>query len=270
MTLPIAHPIPGDEMAEAVAGEARKGQAGEAIPCEVVPPGEEMEAVAQRWAQRYASLGPWNAFEKWLLSQVAVMGVRLERLRQAEAAMRTRRAYRAVLCWDIDRQYEAAVLAEKLPKSPARFAHELRQSKQGVELMIERWEALDRILQHYGGWDRAHWLLAMNLLGEPVPGRTSRLAGLDRDGLRALVQAELEALRALKRDVLEAQDLRERREVASGLGTDNSPEARRLRSEQASCRRWLLWVLQQLDPDYRGPASRSRRRRKGPTSASAS
>src|SRR3981081_1579271 len=64
-------------------------------------------------------------------------------------------ATRAKLCWDQDRRLEAEDLAARLRRDPSRNALKLQRTSQGSALMIERWEALGRILRETGTWTEA-------------------------------------------------------------------------------------------------------------------
>src|SRR5262249_59418306 len=85
-------------------------------------------------------------------------------------------ARRAQLRWDADRRLAAEQLAAKLAKDPAQTSRLLRRTKQGCELLIERWEDLGRILREVGGWTDPQRGLALDLLGVPAELRDGTTA----------------------------------------------------------------------------------------------
>src|SRR5262249_56592733 len=97
---------------------------------------------------------PANAFQAWLLTQVVAATVRLDRCASHDSAFRRMHAARARACWDDDRRLAAEDLAVGLARNPARVARALRKTRQGCELLIERWQALAGLLRSQGSLTR--------------------------------------------------------------------------------------------------------------------
>src|SRR4051812_26539019 len=72
-----------------------------------VLPDEEREATLRRAAEWNSSQKPYDAFELWLVEAMAVEAVRVEHFRLQAAALRTREARRAALCWEEDNALKA-------------------------------------------------------------------------------------------------------------------------------------------------------------------
>jgi hypothetical protein len=219
----------------------KTGLAGEGL----ILPDEHMEAVRERADMWCSSFRPPFAFDAWLVERVAVESVRADLCQWHEAVAREGTARRAVTFWDEDRRASAAELALGLSKKPEHVGHQLRRTKQGAEWLIGRWRSLGQILESHGTWDADQRSLALDLLGVPrelrngptplVPGPGHEEAGW----LAELARREEEQLVALRDDVLEALDAREREEAMAGVERRPDPELRRLRRYEAGCLRRL-------------------------------
>src|SRR5262249_899036 len=141
-----------------------------------VLPAEDLALVAERTAAYRADLRPATAHEEALVAQLAVDSVRLERCRDHFAVLCHEYAQRAALCWDEDRRLEAGRLAARLARAPAQTSRLLRRTKQGCELLIERWEGLERVLREAGTWTDPQRALALDLLGVPAELRAGTTA----------------------------------------------------------------------------------------------
>src|SRR5690606_34780028 len=121
---------------------------------------------AARAAEFAAEFAPRTPYRRWLVAQVALATVRIDRCAALADHDAARRAERAALCWDEDRRAEAEHLARRLASDPPRLAPALRRTRRGVEWMIGRWEALAEAADR-GGWDDERFSLAHDLLGLP-------------------------------------------------------------------------------------------------------
>jgi hypothetical protein len=221
------------------------------------------EAMAQAVEARAASLRPIfrpaNEHEDWLVGQVALAEVRLDRCLALELAELQAATARAELAWDADRRADAAALGSTLPRDPARVAAALRATRHGAHWMIDRWGGLATALDRPGGWDDDQRALALDLLGVPTALRDHTPAlphPADAEALRALVERELAGLDAALSEALEDLDALDRDRAASGLAAD-TPALRRLRRYEAGFRRTLAWALAQLhgQRQSRGPSA---------------
>ena len=102
----------------------------------LVLPEDEGDAVAERMLAWGPALGPRDEYECWLVEEVALSSVRVDRCRAVERAQRNRQARRASERWDADRREEAEKLGATLRKAPAHRARLLRSTVQGCDWMI--------------------------------------------------------------------------------------------------------------------------------------
>ncbi len=207
-------------------------------------PDEEGGLVAARIEAWTAVFTPRDAYEVWLVEQVAVSSVQIEHCQAHENSLRTRQATRAALCWDVDRESEAEDLGVLLAKSPAKVAHKLRRTKQGCAWLIGRWEGLARILEAKGDWDEPQKRLALDLLATPVELRDGwTLLDGDRP---ALIREQLGRLRSLSETALVELDDQERADAEMGFGPDFDKALALARRYEAACVRRLESARTQL------------------------
>ena len=216
----------------------------------VVLPQAEAEAVANRNAEWNSSLRPWNVFEIFLAEQIVVASIQVERCQHEQRNVRAVQANRAAECWDDDRRLAAERLAEKLPKRPGVVSRELRRTKQGCALLIERWEALGQIFEDKGKWTEPQRNLALDLLGvlpELREGRTK----LDANPAEVMA-AELAMLKSRMETALDDLDIDEQAAAEMGLESAMSEDLRRFRRYESACHRRLQWALKELRRQHRG------------------
>jgi len=218
----------------------RHGLAAEKL----VLPEEEAEVVAARIEAWTPSLKPRDAYDDWLVSEVVVSSVKIDRCRAHESALRTRQAARAAFCWEIDREIDAEDLGARLAKSPARVSRQLVGGKQGCAWMIARWEGLGRVLEAKGDWNEPQLRLALDLLGVPAELREGPTP-LDGDR-PALIRAQVAHLTALLAEALDALDEHDRSAAEIGLGRDFDKAIALNRRYEAACFRRMQWAQSQL------------------------
>ena len=184
-------------------------------------PDRESDPVADRFAELAPRLEPRDPWETWLVEQIAVEAVRIDRCQAQETLLRSRLALRATLLWDEDREFLAVELGERLSRAPQVVAPKLLRTKQGCAWMIERWEFLGQALEEEGDWDDAQKSRALDLLGMP-PDERGGVTPIDGDAptRKAFVAARLDRLLTLQVKALDALDDRERSEAVEGLGPD--------------------------------------------------
>ena len=226
-------------------------------------PHEEREAADRFFEEWHSSLKPHDNFEVYLLRQVAVNAVRIDRCQHQERAIRALHATRAGLCWDEDRRKAAEVLGARLRGSPTVVLHKLAATRQGCDWLIVRWEGLGRVLDANGEWDADQEALALDLLGlanEFREGPTPLDA--DLEGRRRLVRDEVDRLHALNARAMEELDGREREMAILGFGPDLDGQLAAVRRFERLCSRHLEWARNQLrsyrkgpNPDGSGPGS---------------
>ena len=147
----------------------------------VALPDEDSAAVETRFEAFEADLKPKGAVAEFVVRQVALMSVRMERCARHESAELTRDMLRAGDVEADARDEELKRLIASIADDPASVARKLRRSPEGIDWMIGRWEwlkaeLLDRAIER---WSKPHRELADRLTGrEPVVVRGSRITSL--------------------------------------------------------------------------------------------
>jgi hypothetical protein len=206
--------------------------------------GEDMDLIGERKAAFRTDLRPTDTYGESLVAQLAIDSIRLQRCHDLFVVLCNEHAERARLCWDDDRRLEAEQLAAKLARNPAATSRLLRRTKQGCELMIERWEGLGRILRETGGWTEPQRALALDLLGVPAELRDGTTAvdpphaEADARAFRlGVVAAELRRLGDRKAGALDRLDEDERALAETSVGAEQTPALQRLLRYEAACSR---------------------------------
>jgi hypothetical protein len=233
-------------------------------------PEDEQALIEQRKIEWREDFCPIDSREEWLFDQLVTASVQLDRCQREERAMQSALAARASTCWDDDRRLAAEVLAGGLAKKPSLVSRQLRQTPQGCDWLIERWETLGRILEIKGDWSEAQEALALDLLGTPLElrdGPTRLDPHSPEDDVRAhraaLVADKIERLNEARETYLIDLDDRERAAAELGLAAEIPAPLARLRRYASTCERRFRWALTQLgrarraragaDPDSEAP-----------------
>jgi hypothetical protein len=227
----------------------KHGLAGQAI----VLPDEEEAAVDDRLSSWNETLRPDNGYEAWLIEQMVIESVRIDCGHRHDNALRGLQRHRAQDCWNDDRRLAAEELALQLPKSPTSISRQLRQSTQGCEGLIERWEQLARIVESRGSWTVAQRQLALDMLGT-LPDLREGPTRLDpvgeqseRDVCLAVARAEIESLQTRKVELLLSLNDHEQTAAALGVGADVGRPLVGLRRYLGGCVRRMHWAARQLE-----------------------
>jgi hypothetical protein len=236
---------------------------------QVLADGDE-QALEDRLESYTAEFRPESPHEAVLVAEMALDDVRMARCGKLYYTLCDSYATRAQLCWDQDRRLEAEDLAARLRRDPARNARKLRGTRQGCELMVERWEALLRILRETGTWTEAQRSLALDLLGVPPELREGDTAvdppmskTLVNDGPAfryQVVKDEIARLNALKDEILDPLDAEDRAVAETSIGAEMTPALQRLHRYESACsRRYHKALSYFLDRDRkRAPAEAPR------------
>ena len=229
----------------------------------VVP--ESAELVQARSSQWYFALKPQNPHQGWLVDQVAILSLRIDRCERTERRERDKVCLRAELTWDDDRRLEAEVLGGLLARKPAETVETLRRTPQGCEWLMTRWAMLAYAADtsQGAGWTADQTALAFDLLATPATFREGRKPGasidfegnlIDSDADPAIVaRREIAALKE-RRAIVEGLDEVERALASADLSTDKDPELRRLRRYESALHTRLRWCLAQIH--YKSPYER--------------
>ncbi len=164
---------------------------------------DTIAAVAERkaeWGWRVDLEKPENEMSFHVMVVASVVcdrGFEAAQIYQKEFSARARAN------WDSDRRLIAETQAMRLAKSPGLVCRQLEGTKQGAELMLERWERLGATLESGGDWSESERSHALDLLGVAVDlrnGLTPVDARSGEDGLafrKAVVSRQIERLRKL-------------------------------------------------------------------------
>ena len=132
---------------------------------------EDFEQVRDRSLDWYRAFKPRTDFHAWLVDQVTVLSLRVDRSQRIERRLRDRHSLRAELAWDLDRRQEAEALGAKLVRRPAEVAAGLRRTPQGCDWLTRRWDLLARAAEAPGGWTAEQLSVVYDLLGIPAEFR---------------------------------------------------------------------------------------------------
>ena len=219
----------------------------------IVLPEAEAKAVRDRtilWGLFYRIL---TDEERWLMRQVALQTVRIDRCQEEDRTLRIQRAIRAEVCWDDDRKRAAELLFTRLPDEPGLVALELQRTPQGCQLLARHWEGLAALLKPGTPWDSTARALANDLLGIHVALREAPIRIDPKPGeeavehQRAVAMAEIARLRTLQTDVLDELDGMERDVAMFGLAAPDRDQRRLMRYE-AACYRRYRDAMDRLEP----------------------
>ena len=247
--------------------------------CASVVVAEDVEQLQRRAEEIFYTLKPQNLLHCWLVDQVALISLRVDRSQRIERRVRDKVALRAELTWDDDRRLEAEVLGAMLPRKPAETVETLKRTPHGCEWLMSRWSLLAHAADtHQGTWTEDQASLAFDLLATPAafregsrPGALLDFGGnvLDSgDDPAALARREVAALME-HREVVRGLDEVERSLTEADLTNDSDAELRRLRRYENALHRDLRFYLAQIrheNPDTRtSPGLAPRWRESNPT-----
>ena len=172
-------------------------------------------------------------------TEIVLLTTRIELAQQVEERERGLASMRATQCWEEDRAADAERLAARLAKRPEKVARQLRQTIQGCELMIGRWEMLREAAAQPGGWTEIHQALAFDLQGIPLHYRFVPTPAAQQN---AVVDREVHALQVLQSQLIPC-DAFERDSARQGLSNTASPGLRNAIRYEAALTRRLQWCL---------------------------
>jgi hypothetical protein len=232
--------------------------------CASVVVAEDAKLVQQRASDWFDALKPQNEFQSWLVDEVAIISLRIDRCERMERRSRDVKAMKAELCWEDDRRLDAVRLGGLLSKRPDEVVEELRRTPQGCEWLMARWAMLAHVADLKGSWTLEQSRLAFDLLGTPAelregikPGASLDLEGRlveSADDPAAVARREIAALKE-RRELIEGLDEVNRALAVADLSDEDDPELRRLRRYESALHRRLRWCLSQLR--YESPHRRA-------------
>jgi hypothetical protein len=219
---------------------------------------EDLRLVTERAMEWYMCLKPQNPYQTWMINEIAVISLRIDRAERMERRLRDRAMLRAELTWDEDRMIEVESLGSKLSRRPSEIVRQLRATPQGCDWLIERWSILARAADQNSSWTSDQTRLAFDLLGTTAEARDGRAPGdlVNLDG--TLIEPSIGPLNVARREV---DQLLERRSVVADLDEvdrslvaadqydETNAEHKRLRRHENTLHNRLRWFINQMhDP----------------------
>ena len=197
-----------------------------------VVPDTEAQAIEKRmnaWRGQYVIDSPTK---EWAFEQLVVFSLRVRSCQEHQRALEDHEQQRAASVWRIDRQFEAALLGDRLPRKPEIVARELLKSKHGCEWMMEEWRVLGLALDS-GPWTDEELQRALDLCGIAHHARN----GMFVEDPSALAESEYMTLQSLVNGCLGVLDEGERLDAMAGASGKPSKEMARLRRYEAACQK---------------------------------
>ena len=184
----------------------------------------------------YDQFKPINAWQDWLVQQIALIKFRVNRVQRVERRLRDLMALRAIDFWEEDQRLAIETLALKITKEPGKTVSLLMTTPAGCDWLIERWEELATI--GADRWNDDQRTLAYHL----ARGRTLPWTP-------ALIAEWIDGLREQSERVAEA-DVLARTLVESDLSEDLTPELKRIRRLEKELLTRLRWFTREarIDP----------------------
>ncbi len=146
----------------------------------VVP--EDADLVQKRSEEFYKTLRPQNHFHCWLVSEIGLLSIRIDRDERIERRVRDKIAIKAEVLWESDRELEAIRLGSQLGNQPEEVVELLQRTPQGREWLMSRWAMLAHSADvRNGSWTPPQIELAFDLLGTPALFREGRKPGTELD-----------------------------------------------------------------------------------------
>ena len=216
---------------------------------------EEVEAIGEATDRPIGKPGSSPLDRGWIVGEIELLSIRVERAGLMELKLRERAALRASICWDLDRRSEAEAIGSKIRKKPAEIASALEKTPQGCRWMIERWGMLARAADRDGDWSPMARELAFDLFGTPHELRGGPIAEqIDTFGqvtepgknLAEFARRNVDRLYDIQ-EKLAQTDAFDRSTAQAGLAEDLGAAGARLIRYEADLQRRLKWYHDLLD-----------------------
>jgi hypothetical protein len=217
---------------------------------------EDADQIQKRSRDFYKTLRPQNHFHCWIVSQIGLISIRIERDERIERRVRDKIIIKADVLWETDRKLEAIRLGEQLGNQPEAIVEMLQRTPQGCEWLMGRWAKLAYSADvQEGKWTPQQADLAFDLLGTPAlfrqgfkPGVALDIEGrpiTGSDDPASVARRQIADLKA-RRDLVEGLDRASRSLAGADLGDESDPELKRLRRHEATLHSRLRWCVRQL------------------------
>ena len=218
---------------------------------------EDPQLVEQRACDWFQAMPPQNLHECWVIDEMALTSLRIDRVERMERRTRDLRRLEAELNWEDHQRILVEEIAANLANAPASVVERLRMTPQGCDWLIERWSMLAHAAQTNHTWTEPQAQLAFNLLAIPSEFRDLRLIGttLDSkgnvtsqvDNLAELADQQINLLNERREQVEDLDELQNHLAICD-LQTAEllSPEMRLIRRYETALHNRLRWCMRQL------------------------
>jgi hypothetical protein len=235
---------------------SRRNALKHGLRAKVLTPDEMIDDVMNRTVDFVKELQPRTVYQEWLVSQIVLATVQLDRCAALGIVDLQRRINHAEPCWELDRRRDIGALASGLKTNPDRVQRALEATRHGVDWLLEHWDGLAEVLDDVGAWDEAQTRLALDLLGTPPELRHIRRLPAPAE-LPHFVQEEISRLCGLQESFLNDLDDDQCFQASLGMPTGSDPTSASLRRYERSCRRTLHWAQAELKRLQSEPAEPS-------------
>jgi hypothetical protein len=218
---------------------SRANSLKESLRSKVVFTPEMAAAIVDRTRIFTEQYRPRNDFERMIIANMAIEKAQLDHANEILIRDYDRCLERALNWWDVDHEERAIQVSKRLEKDCRKTVHTLEWTKKGAELLISYWEGLGEAVESNGDWDQEQRLLAYNLLKvrpELRSGSKQVPESGDTAGLKALVERQVNTLRARIDKTLSAKHTAEQGEAISGFFYEEDAVTRKYRRYAAGHR----------------------------------
>jgi hypothetical protein len=224
---------------------------------EIVQVPEDREAVVARNQALLQSLKPQNIYHAWVLEEISLLTIKLERCGRVERQARDQAVLRAETSWDGGLNSEVEAIALKLVEHPAWVVDQLKRTPHGCDWLMDRWAMLAGVADRdaVGKWNEGQRRHAFDLLGTQVEFRDGEsgevIGGEGRvieagDNPAEFARRQIDELTA-RREGLADGDALARKLAEADMVEAPSPEVRRQRLYEAELHCRFRWSLAQMN-----------------------
>jgi hypothetical protein len=221
---------------------------------DIIP--EDAELVYKRSRDYFNTLCPQNHFHCWLVTQIALLSIQIDRSSRIERRVRDKIVVKAEVLWESDRKLEATRLASQLGNQPEEVVELLQRTPQGCEWLMGRWAMLAHSADvQPNGWTPQQAALAFDLLATPAlfreghkPGTVLDIQGrvvVGSDDPASVARRQIDEIER-RRDLVEGLDRANRSLAEADMGDDADAELKRHRRHEATLHSRLRWCMSQL------------------------
>ncbi len=235
--------------------------------CATVVVPESPELIRARSLEWRLALKPQNDYHQWMVDEIAVTSLRVDRSERQERRVRDKKSLRAELFWDDDRKLEATRLGALIQTNPDEVVQALQRTPQGCEWLMTRWALLAHAADLKKVWTPDQKLLAFDLLATPAafrdgyePGAALDFEGRMIDGSSdpaSIARREIAALKERRDAVAVFDEVLRNLAITDHGNDDDDPELKKIRRYETSLHSRMRWCLNQINAKspYQRPMS---------------